>query len=171
MNKVGISFAIVVCFLSWMNGALSQSAYPNVLIDIQANNYEYAPCEPSIAINPTDTNNIVAGAILDRVYVSNDGGKSWIESELNSKHGVYGDPCIIANNKGDFYYFHLANPGDKGWGSDRFLESIVVQRSCDRGESWSDGSAAGTNAPKDQDKEWAVFYLQFKKDLCNLDPV
>jgi hypothetical protein len=156
MNKVGISFAIVVCFLSWMNGALSQSAYPNVLIDIQANNYEYAPCEPSIAINPTDTNNIVAGAILDRVYVSNDGGKSWIESELNSKHGVYGDPCIIANNKGDFYYFHLANPGDKGWGSDRFLESIVVQRSCDRGESWSDGSAAGTNAPKDQDKEWAV---------------
>lgn len=137
-------------------GIFAQSSYKNILIDIQANNYEYAPCEPSIVVNPADTNNIVAGAILNRVYVSNDGGRSWIESDLTSTHGVYGDPCLIANNKGDLYYFHLGDPDGKGWGSERLLESIVVQRSVDKGQHWSNGAALGSNAPKDQDKEWAV---------------
>ena len=30
----------------------------------------YAPCEPSIAIDPTNPDRIVAGAVLDYVYVS-----------------------------------------------------------------------------------------------------
>ncbi|MFM9986898.1 MAG: glycosyl hydrolase [Flavobacteriales bacterium] len=134
----------------------AQSAYQNIRIDIQENNFEYAPCEPSIAVDPTNTNNLVAGAILNRVYVSHDAGKTWSESGLESTHGVYGDPCVLANSKGDFYYLHLGDPEGKGWGSERLLESIVTQRSKDKGATWSNGSSAGANAPKDQDKEWAI---------------
>ena len=56
----------------------------------------YAPCEPSIAIDPTNADRIVAGAVLDYVYVSDDAGKSWSRDRLTSKLGVFGDPCIVA---------------------------------------------------------------------------
>jgi hypothetical protein len=69
---------------------------------------------------------------------------------------VYGDPCIVANNKGDFYYLHLGDPSGRGWFDDRFLECIVAQRSSDKGKTWSNGGAIGVNPPKDQDKEWAI---------------
>ena len=47
----------------------------------------YAPCEPSIAIDPTNPDRIVAGAVLDYVYVSEDAGKSWSRDRLTSKLG------------------------------------------------------------------------------------
>ena len=56
----------------------------------------YQPCEPSIAINPKNPDNIVGGAILNKVYYTLDGGKNWETSKLRSSYGVSGDPCIIA---------------------------------------------------------------------------
>lgn len=116
----------------------------------------YQPCEPSIAINPTNSDNIVAGSILDNVYVSNDGGLSWSHTKLTSSHGVFGDPCVIASNTGDFYYFHLSDPDNAGWRSEKLLDRIVCQHSSDGGQTWSDGGAMGLFHPKDQDKEWGV---------------
>ncbi len=116
----------------------------------------FEPCEPSIAINPSNTQEVVAGAVLNMVYHSKDAGKTWFVNKLKSPLGVYGDPCLVADMKNNFYYFHLGDPAHKGWGSPAILESIVVQKSTDGGATWSDGHAIGKNPPKDQDKEWAV---------------
>ncbi len=116
----------------------------------------FTPCEPSIAINPNKPDEAVAGAVLNMVYRSSDGGATWYSDHLISPLGVYGDPCVIADVKNNFYYFHLGDPAQKGWDSPAILESIVVQKSSDGGRTWNDGAPIGKNPPKDQDKEWAV---------------
>jgi hypothetical protein len=114
-------------------------------------------CEPTIAINPRKPDNIVAGSVLDNVYYTSDGGVTWNKGKLASPFGVYGDPSIIADPKGNFYYFHLSDPtgGTGGYETEK-LDRIVVQRSDDGGVTWTDGESIGLNHPKDQDKAWAV---------------
>jgi len=147
----------LVLFSLFTIQGLAQTKYKNIRIDMQDSGlFSYPPCEPSIAINPKNVANIVAGAILNRVYLSNDTGRTWMESELNSSMGVYGDPCIVSSNKGYFYYLHLSDPNGQGWASDRLLDRIVCQWSKNGGKSWSNGGGMGENHPKDQDKEWAV---------------
>ena len=118
-------------------------------------------CEPSIVVNPTEPNNIIAGGILDWVFVSNDSGITWSHEKLKSKSGVYGDPCLVADNKNHIYYLHLSDPENKGWSSDKLLDRIVVQRSNDGGVNWTTDSytglsvAKGDEPNKEQDKQWA----------------
>jgi len=113
-------------------------------------------CEPSIAISLKDPKVIVAGSVLNNVYYTADGGESWKKSKLQSSLGVWGDPVVISDFKGNFYYFHLSDPTGKNWASEEILDRIVVQESTDNGETWSDGASIGFNHPKDQDKEWAI---------------
>ena len=120
--------------------------YPNVLISGSNN-----PNEPSICINPKNPNQVVAGANNDNYYYSNDGGLTWSEGIISSSFGVWGDPVIIVDTSGAFYYFHLSVPSWPQW-----LDRIVCQKSHDGGHSWSDGSFMGLNGTKAQDKEWAV---------------
>ncbi len=130
-------------------GVASQSQ--NVLI---SNNVgiKYGPNEPSIMMDPNNPNILVAGSILNNYHYSNDGGLTWGIGELTSTYGVWGDPVIDVDSKGNFYYFHLSNViEDDGW-----LDRIVCQKSTDNGISWSDGSFAGLNGSKDQDKQWSV---------------
>jgi hypothetical protein len=134
--------------------ASAQASLRNILLDEEQGLYN--PCEPSIAISPRNPDHIVAGAILNRCYASSDGGKTWAKQYLGSPYGVFGDPCLIADKKGYFYYFHLSNPSGRGWSDPGLLDRIVVQRSKDAGRSWSEGSYLGLNPPRDQDKEWAV---------------
>jgi hypothetical protein len=133
---------------------LAQSPFPNVVLDDEQGMYK--PCEPSIAIDYLHPDTIVAGAILNRVYYSHDGGKSWQKGMLESPYGVFGDPCLLADHQGHFYYLHLSNPSGKGWNDESLLDRIVCQRSDDGGQHWSEGGYMGLNQPKDQDKEWAV---------------
>lgn len=129
--------------------------FKNILLDSGSISEKYAPCEPSIAINLKNPKNIVAGAILNKVYVTQDGGASWQKSGLKSPLGVYGDPVIISDDKGNFYYFHLSDPEGKGWESEKLLDQIVVQKSSDGGSTWSEGESIGMSHPKDNDKPWA----------------
>ena len=100
--------------------------------------------------------NLVAGAVLDRAYHSNDGGVTWEKRQLSSPYGVWGDPVVIADFKGNFYYFHLSFPSGEGdWDSDK-LDRMVCQKSSDGGNSWHEGTFTGLNPPKDQDKEWGI---------------
>ena len=109
--------------------------------------------EPSICINKTDTTNFVAGSIYDNVHVTNDSGKTWHNSHLHSRYGVFGDPCLASDFFGNIYYLHLAIPGNSRT-SDEFLSSIVIQKSTDKGKTWTDGVAIGYNNKHDQDKHW-----------------
>ncbi len=111
-----------------------------------------SPEEPSIFINPQNTTEIVAGSNIDNVFHSSDGGYTWDTDVLVSPpYGVWGDPVIIADTAGDFYFFHLSNPSNGNW-----IDRIVCQKSTDGGKTWNTGSYMGLNGTKAQDKQWAV---------------
>ena len=155
------NFILSFSFLSSVC-ALAQSDYKNVKLESREGIFSsFDPCEPSIAIDPTNPKRMVAGSILNNVYKSFDGGITWDHDVLKSSHGVYGDPTIVASPLGDFYYLHLGDPENSGWSSNRLLESIVIQElkekklSCKK-NCWTDGIAIGKNAPKAQDKQWAT---------------
>ena len=84
-------------------------------IQIDSSKYGTGACEPSICISPANKNIIVAGSILDRVYYSDDGGKTWNKNKMESSSGVYGDPVVRADFNGVFYFSHLANPTGNAW--------------------------------------------------------
>ncbi|MHC1776791.1 MAG: T9SS type A sorting domain-containing protein [Lentimicrobium sp.] len=110
------------------------------------------PNEPSIIINPKDPDLIMAGANLDNYYFSDNGGYTWSESRLFSTSlGVWGDPCLVVDTMGNYYFFHLSNPPGPAW-----IDRIVCQKSTDNGATWNQGTGIGLNADKEQDKEWAV---------------
>jgi len=113
-------------------------------------------CEPSITINPQNPANVVAACILDKVFYSNDSGKTWQEDELESPYGVWGDPVLLSDTAGNHYYFHLSDPTGENWSSEEILDRIVAQKSIDGGKTWSEGTYMGLNHPKDQDKHWVA---------------
>lgn len=121
--------------------------------NIKMNSLDNRPNEVSIAINPKYPNNIIAGANLNNFYYSFDKGETWVNGTLTSdKYGVWGDPCLIFDANGSAYFFHLSRPSATEW-----IDRIVCQRSTDGGMSYSNpGTYTGLNAPKKQDKEWAV---------------
>jgi hypothetical protein len=154
LNFIALVF-IVVAFACSQNIAqrisYKISEHPtNVKIDSAFFN---GATEPSICISPVNPEIVVAGTILDRVYYSHDGGKTWTVDRINSSFGVYGDPVVRADQKGNFYYAHLSAP-DRPWRDDSFLDRIVIQKSTDGGKSWSDGSYPAVRGSKDQDKQW-----------------
>ena len=129
--------------------------FENIRIAKAEKGERMGPCEPSIAVSPKNTQNVAAGAILNRCYWSNDGGRTWGDSILNSKtSGIYGDPVLLADWKGNFFYAHLSDPEGKNWLSEKLLDRIVIQKSTDGGKTYDDGSWCGLRHPKDQDKPW-----------------
>ena len=112
---------------------------------------QFFPEEPSIMINPNNTDHLVAGSNIDIYYYSHDGGVSWNSGILTSPYGVWGDPCIIFDTAGNVYFFHLSDTPGGNW-----IDRIVCQKSTDGGATWNDGSYMGLNGDKVQDKEWAV---------------
>ena len=119
----------------------------NVRVDAANSNQ---PEEVSIAINPTNSNQIAAAANINHFFRSSDGGLTWQTSFLTSSFGVWGDPSVIYDELGNLYFGHLSNPPFPGYWIDR----IVVQRSTDNGLNWNDGAGVGFLSPKNQDKEW-----------------
>jgi hypothetical protein len=141
MKKKVLTFLFFI-----LSGNMIFAQFPNIRIGIIDD-----PEEPSIVINPKDPGQVMAGANIDLYYRSTDAGLTWQEGTLTSSFGVYGDPCLIADTAGNFYYFHLSNPV-----IGNFVDRIVCQKSTDGGMTWSDGSFMGLNGTKVQDKEWAV---------------
>ena len=127
------------------------------------------PCQPSIYVNPKSPNIMVSSFISEktmqtsgtktrhnRIYLSKDFGKSWSSRNVKSRYGDFGDPCIIADNSGYFYYFHLSDPKKMGWDGSMVMDRIVCQRSA-KGKSWNSGASIGLNQNKKHEKPWATF--------------
>jgi len=94
---------------------------------------------------------MVGGANLNNVYYSTDGGYTWTTDVLSSTYGVFGDPVLIVDTSGAYYFFHLAVPNQGSW-----LDRIVCQKKDSIGGAWNNGTYMGLNDGKPQDKEWAV---------------
>ncbi len=139
MNK-GILTMILMAFAQLLSGQ-------NIMISDQG-----SPNEPSIMMDPQNPNVILAGANINKYYISLDTGRTWTKKALQSSFGVWGDPAIAVDKHGDFYFFHLSNPPGGNW-----IDRIVCQKTSDRGDTWNDGSFTGLNGTKAQDKQWFAF--------------
>ncbi|MDW8331011.1 MAG: sialidase family protein [Cyclobacteriaceae bacterium] len=117
---------------------LSRAQFINYLIDSASVKGIY-PHNPSVAINPKNPDILVAGASPYWVYRSADRGKTWVRSRLLCPYQVTGNPLLLADFKGQFYYSHFseANNPDKPGFSDR----IVIQTSVNEGKNWDAGIA------------------------------
>lgn len=126
---------------------LSKAQHTNITITTSND-----PNEPSIMVDPRNPDRIMAANNIWYYHTSNDGGYTWNSNNLlTSALGVWGDPCIITDTLGNFYFFHLSNAPGGQW-----IDRIVCQRTEDFGQTWTPGSGIGLVAGKQQDKEWAV---------------
>ena len=123
--------------------------------NVQINPSGSAPEEVTIAINPVNPDNLVAGANIRYAYWSTDGGIHWSQNLL--PQGTYGDPCVIFDADGRAFFSHLTT----GWAA------ITLRRSEDGGKTWSTGVALkgpSSDSAKPgslyrsslQDKEWMI---------------
>jgi hypothetical protein len=143
----------IICFLL---GILCytgiQAQFPNVLISTSN-----SPEEVSIAINPKNTNQIVAGANINNRYRSMDGGATWTVSTLTCPaYSVWGDPVLIWDTANACYFMHLSNPNPTVTPGGTWVDRIVIQKSGDVGQTYTTCVGVGKNGTKAQDKQWAV---------------
>lgn len=128
-----VFFNVLLLFLLALQ---TQAQFKNILLDPGDSRKPY---DPSIAVNPDDPENIVAISALNNVYYSSNSGASWERSEIKSSFGIGGHPVLLADFKGNFYYFHL--PGKDVAGNGKTVSQLIIQESGDKGRTWSDGSA------------------------------
>ena len=149
-------------------GSFVYSQYP--VITIASDEPDgIGPCQPSIFISPKSPNVMISSFVNDKtmqssrtktrqnkIYYSRDYGRSWSARNIKSKYGDFGDPCIIADDAGAFYYFHLSDPKKMGWDGQMVMDRIVCQRSGN-GRTWNGGTYTGLNGIKKHEKPWATF--------------
>lgn len=111
------------------------------------------PEEPSIYINTKNPAIIMAGANIDKVYLSTDSGLTWSFDTLMSNSGVWGDPCITSDTAGDFLFLHLSSPPT---GTGHWIDRIVCQKYITQQNKWAVDTFMGLDGRPDyaQDKAW-----------------
>lgn len=137
---------ITLVFILFTTCALL-SQHVNILIDSTG-----APQEPTITMDLKNPDHLVAGCNIKNAYGSNDGGYTWTKQVLYStpQLRVSGDPCVITDTSGNFYYFFLAsNPS-------QWLYSIGMLKTSQPNGPWSNGIAIYPDGVHMHDKEWAV---------------
>lgn len=142
------------CFFLLVLVAYSGQAqkFENVLLPLPKKaSYFYSQVEPSIYINQNNTNEIIAGSVMNDYYYSTDGGKTWTAKSIKSKWGVNGDPCMLIDNAGRYYYFHLSNIE-----GEPLVGGIVSERSNTIDGKFKYQGHTLANG-KFHDKEWATF--------------
>jgi hypothetical protein len=140
---------IIICFVSITLATTAQIR--NVVLPIpKFATYFYSQVEPSIFIDPTDSEKIVAGSVMNDYYYSKDGGLTWRAKSIYSKYGVNGDPVLLVDKKGYYYYFHLSK-----YKGERLKGGIVCERSKTVKGKFKKESHTAING-KFHDKQWAV---------------
>lgn len=141
---------LITCFFCIIS-FVAKAQYQNILISTSN-----SPEEVSIAINPKNTNQLIAGANLNNQYYSNDGGLSWQTSTLTcNAFSVFGDPVLFWDTASAAYYMHLSNPPASTLGGS-WVDRIVIQKSTDAGATYPQCVGVGKNGLKVQDKPWSA---------------
>ena len=143
--------SVLLVFATGRSGVRRPPSFANIKV-AGATSQGAAPCEPSIAVSRTNTKNIVAAVILDRTFATLNSGQTWTEKKVSSPLGVFGDPTVVSDKDGNFFFFHLATQQGE------HLGRIVCQKSTDGGLTWSAGADIGHNPPTQQDKQWATVH-------------
>lgn len=117
------------------------------ITNVQIGNSNEWPNEPSIAMNPVNPMQIIIGSVLDNYYKSDDGGFTWQSGVITSSYGVNGDPVVLADNTGNFYYFHLVPD----------LSRVVCHKMEGFQSPWSNESYTAVYNDYEIDKEWATW--------------
>lgn len=147
-------------FYLLVGGSLLLSCSPVKRIKLERPNqavYASSQIEPSIAINPKNTDQIVVGSVLNDFYYSNDAGKTWSSESIQSKYGVWGDPVLMFDTANTAYYFHLAS-----YKKTSHLDRIICQKATINAENelrvdmFDEGTFTEPNGTKVQDKHWTV---------------
>jgi hypothetical protein len=157
MNKCFLATAAFVILFT-ARAAVCQIQDTNVTISRNAS-------EVTIAIDPADPRNLIAGANIDFYYSSSDGGATWSVSQLSSTYGVWGDPCLAFDAAGNGYYVHLSNPTSD---FTHWIDRIVVSKSSDQGATWDDGIGVGLDDTAQQDKAWLTADMSHSPYAGNL---
>jgi len=136
-------------FLILVNSC-SPKIYVSTIPKAATSTYHAAQVEPALAVNPNNPKEIIAGTVLNDYYYSKNRGKTWKSMSLQSPYGVNGDPVVLIDKRGYYYYFHLSNPegGTK-------LDRIVCQRTSSLKENLKTVGHTEVNG-KMHDKHWAA---------------
>ena len=152
MKKAMFYFSIVLFILFIQSISISQ--YQSVKVN-PSNTYLYT--EQCIKINPKNPNQIVAGIMayyplntISGYYYSSNGGLNWSGGPITCSFAQpYGDPMVVVDTSGYFYYFCLAN------GTGYVLDKLLCFKSTNGGANWDGGTAFAQLAPKRDDMEMA----------------
>lgn len=146
--------SLVLIFVSLLFSSLVMAQSFEV-VTVASGNSQFGPEEPSININRKKPKHQVVGTNINLLYVSKNGGKTWKQKDIVAEYGIWGDPIMLSDYDGRFYYFHLSYPGLRTGDQESWLDRMACHVSEDYGESWDIESFTGLNGKKDQDKEWA----------------
>jgi hypothetical protein len=145
VKKNSILFLLCVGFANFV-----VAQFPSVLIS-----KEFEPEEVSIAINPKNPANIVAGANINSSYFSQDTGRTWQRFGLTcDPYNVYGDPVVFWDTLQNAYFMHLSLPDRKKVPDGSWVDRIVINKSTDLGKSYPSCLGIGKVDKKVQDKPW-----------------
>lgn len=112
--------------------------------------YFASQVEPSICIDPYNTDYMIAGSVMNDYYYSKDGGATWKAKSIKSEWGVNGDPCMTVDSLGRYYYIHLSNIDGQS-----LIGGMVCQRSEKlKGKFKNEGHTV--NNGKFHDKQWVA---------------
>ncbi|MBI3234584.1 MAG: exo-alpha-sialidase [Bacteroidetes bacterium] len=128
--------------------------------EVKLNARDNQPNEMTIAVNPLNNRYVVTASNISNIYFSSDSGKTWIEKEVKSSYGVYGDPVLRYDENGVLYFVHLAQNKEISRKDKDFyasLDRIVVQVSYDNGKTFDNGHFCGYTKGRMQDKPWITF--------------
>lgn len=110
-------------------------------IDEQGNTTQPMQNESSIAVNPTNPNNLIASSVDYRdnsstwVYVSDDGGKSWRNINLGKPYPTWrstNDPSVMFYSDGTGYLMYGAFPSNASGEN-----GVFISRTTDEGKTWT----------------------------------
>jgi hypothetical protein len=136
---------VMVCFI--VSTTVAQSHKVVRITEAKANQ----PAEVSIAINPTNPNNIIgvsfqfasAGGVSNFAYVTTDGGNTWKTVATKNVKGItQGDDVITFDANGAAHHAFIAFTGIRVPKPSRAATGIIVNSTRDGGASWEEPVAA-----------------------------